>query len=70
MRRMLISSFYNTLIDKEDAIPMSTMIEIDKLSNIDVYSSIFTYNKKKYIEISSSNTINSIVFIDFSLDLM
>lgn len=157
MKRMMISSFYNTLIDKEDAIPMSTMLEIDKLrkkgilfsvctnrdkedvlyynhdypfidyiisfngnyiydvnndkciysnplktsvikeieklfndskmiyykednmvykieievskkkictinklSNIDVYSSIFTYNKKYYIEISSSNTMNAI----------
>lgn len=166
MRRMLISSFYNTLIDKEDAIPMSTMIEIDKLrkngilfsvctnrdkedvlyynhdypfidyiisfngnyiydikgdkciysnplkksvikkieklfnnfkmiyykednmiykieievskketsiidklSNIDVYSSIFTYNKKKYIEISSSNTINSISNLSNKLNI-
>ena len=166
MKRMMISSFYNTLIDKEDAIPMSTMLEIDKLrkkgilvsvctnrdkedvlyynhdypfidyiisfngnyiydvnndkciysnplktrvikeieklfndskiiyykednmvykieievskkkictinklSNIDVYSSIFTYNKKYYIEISSSNTMNAISCLSNKLSI-
>ena len=166
MIRMLISSFYNTIIDKEDAIPMSTMLEIDKLrkkgilfsvctnrdkedvlyynhdypfidyiisfngnyiydvnndkciysnplktsvikeieklfndskiiyykednmiykieievskkkictinklSNIDVYSSIFTYNKKYYIEISSSNIANAVKYLSTKLKL-
>ena len=166
MKRMMISSFYNTLIDKEDAIPMSTMLEIDKLrkkgilfsvctnrdkedvlyynhdypfidyiisfngnyiydvnndkciysnplktsvikeieklfndskmiyykednmvykieievskkkictinklSNIDVYSSIFTYNKKYYIEISSSNIANAVKYLSTKLKL-
>ena len=31
MKRMIINSFYNTLIDKEDAIPLSTMLEIERL---------------------------------------
>ena len=28
---MVINSFYNTLIDKEDAIPVSTMLEIERI---------------------------------------
>jgi len=31
MIKMLVSSFYNTLIDEEDAIPTSTMLEIDRM---------------------------------------
>ena len=31
MIKMLVCSFYNTLIDEEDAIPTSTMLEIDRL---------------------------------------
>ena len=30
MIKMITCSFYNTLIDKEDAIPLSTMLQIDK----------------------------------------
>ena len=40
--RMLISSFYNTLIDKEEAISFSTMLEIDKLRKKDILFSICT----------------------------
>ena len=29
MIRMIVSSFYNTIIDEEDAIPTSTMFELD-----------------------------------------
>ena len=31
MIKMLVSSFYNTLIDEEDAIPTSTMLELDRV---------------------------------------
>lgn len=31
MIKMLVTSFYNTLINKEDAIPMSTMLELDRV---------------------------------------
>lgn len=31
MKKMVINSFYNTLIDKEDAIPLSTMLEIERI---------------------------------------
>lgn len=46
MIRMLISSFYNTIIDKEDAIPMSTMLEIDKLRKKGVLFSVCTNRDK------------------------
>ena len=31
MKKMVINSLYNTLIDKEDAIPLSTMLEIERI---------------------------------------
>lgn len=46
MIRMLISSFYNTIIDKEDAIPMSTMLEIDKLRKKGILFSVCTNRDK------------------------
>ena len=33
MIKMIVTSFYNTLIDEEDAIPTSTMIEFDEFKN-------------------------------------
>ena len=47
MIRMLISSFYNTIIDKEDAIPMSTMLEIDKLRKKGILFSVCTNRDKE-----------------------
>ena len=47
MKRMMISSFYNTLIDKEDAIPMSTMLEIDKLRKKGILFSVCTNRDKE-----------------------
>jgi len=47
MIRMVISSFYNTLIDKEEAIPTSTMLEIDKLRNKGITFSICTNRSKE-----------------------
>ena len=39
------------------------------MANIDVYSSIFTYNKKYYIEISSSNIANAVKYLSTKLKL-
>ena len=49
MIRMVISSFYNTLIDKEDAIPASTMIEIDKLRKKGILFSVCTNRSKEEV---------------------
>ena len=54
MIRMVVSSFYNTLINYEEAIPTSTMLEIDRIRNNKVlftistnglYNEILDYNK-------------------------
>lgn len=42
MIKMVASSFYNTLIDKEEAIPMSTMLQIDRIRNNNIKFSILT----------------------------
>ena len=44
MIRLLVTSFYNTLIDEEDAIPTSTMFAFDKLKAKDLSLS-FLINK-------------------------
>ena len=49
MIRMVVSSFYNTLIDKEDAIPMSTMLEIDKLRKKGIIFSVCTNRDKEEV---------------------
>ena len=33
MLKMIVSSFYNTIIDYEEAIPTSTVLEIDRIRN-------------------------------------
>lgn len=54
MIRIVVSSFYNTLIDNEEAIPTSTMLEIDRIRNNKVlfivstnglYREVLDYNK-------------------------
>ena len=54
MIKMVVSSFYNTLIDSEDAIPTSTMLEIERLRNKKIlftvatnglYEEVLDYNK-------------------------
>ena len=54
MIRIVVSSFYNTLINYEEAIPTSTMLEIDRIRNKKVlftvstnglYNEILEYNK-------------------------
>lgn len=42
MIKMVASSFYNTLIDKEEAISMSTMLQIDRIRNNNIKFSILT----------------------------
>ena len=44
--RMFISSFYNTLINNEEAIPVSTMLEIEKLKNKGILFSVCTNRLK------------------------
>ncbi len=42
MIKMVACSFYNTLIDKEDAIAMSTMLQIDKIRNKNIKFTVLT----------------------------
>lgn len=42
MIKMIACSFYNTLIDKEDAIAMSTMLEIDRIRNKNIKFVVLT----------------------------
>ena len=42
MKKMIINSFYNTLIDKEDAIPLSTMLEIERVRKNNYLFTIIT----------------------------
>lgn len=42
MIKMVACSFYNTLIDKEDAIAMSTMLEIDRIRNKNIKFIVLT----------------------------
>ena len=42
MYKMLVSDFYNALIDYEEAIPLSTMIEIDKIRQNGILFSVVT----------------------------
>ncbi len=42
MIKMFISSFYNTLIDEEDAIPTTTMLAIDQLKQKNILITIIT----------------------------
>lgn len=49
MYKLLISDFEDTLIDEEDAIPLSTVLEIDKIRNNKVLFGIFTKRNFKSI---------------------
>ncbi len=42
MIKMVACSFYNTLIDKEDAIAMSTMLQIDKIRSKNIKFTVLT----------------------------
>ena len=65
MIRMVVSSFYNTLIDYEEAIPTSTMLEIDRIRNKNVLFTISTNGL--YKEILEYN--KSYPFVDYIISL-
>lgn len=50
MKKMIINSFYNTLIDKEDAISLSTMLEIERVRKNGCKFVIVTNRSAKELE--------------------
>lgn len=44
MIKLIVSSFYNTLINKEEAIPFSTMLEIERIRKKGIVFSVCTNN--------------------------
>ena len=65
MLKMVVSSFYNTLIDKEEAIPSSTMLEIDRIRNKGIQFSVCT--NRLYTEIKYYN--HDFPFVDYIISL-
>lgn len=65
MIRIVVSSFYNTLINYEEAIPTSTMLEIDRIRNNKVLFTISTNGL--YKEILDYN--KSYPFVDYIISL-
>ena len=65
MIRMVLSSFYNTLIDNEEAIPTSTMLEIDRIRNKGIIFTISTNGL--YNEILEYN--RDFPFVDYIISL-
>ena len=49
MIKLLVSSFYNTLIDEEDAIPTSTMFELDRVREQNIKFAITTNNLEEEV---------------------
>ena len=65
MLKMVSSSFYNTLIDNEEAIPKTTMLEIDCIRKKNI---LFTINTNRhYQEVLDYN--KSYNFIDYIISL-
>lgn len=65
MLKMAVSSFYNTIIDKEDAISTSTVLEIDRLRNKGIIFSVCT--NRLYGEILDYN--HDFPFVDYIISL-
>ena len=65
MIKMVVSSFYNTIINDEEAIPTSTMLEIDRIKQKGILFSICT--NRQYKEILEYNKDFS--FVDFIISL-
>ena len=65
MLKMVVSSFYNTLIDGEDAIPASTMLEIERIRKKGIIFSICT--NRTYKEILDYN--KDFPFVDYIISL-
>ena len=66
MIKMVVSSFYNTIIDEEDAIPTSTMLEIERIRQKGILFSICT--NRQYKEILDYNKDFSFVYYIISLN--
>ena len=65
MIKMVVSSFYNTIIDKEEAIPASTMLEIDRIRNKKVIFALCT--NRFYQEVLDYN--HDFPFVDYIISL-
>ncbi len=65
MIKMIVSSFYNTLIDEEEAIPTSTMLQIEKLRKRKKWFSVCT--NRQYQEILEYN--RDFPFVDYIISL-
>lgn len=65
MIKMVVSSFYNTLIDNEEAIPVSTMLEIERIRKKGIVFSICTNGY--YKEVLDYN--RDFPFIDYIVSL-
>ena len=65
MIKMIVSSFHNTLIDNEGAIPMSTMLEIERIRKKKILFTICT--NRGYKEVLEYN--KDFPFIDYIISL-
>ena len=65
MIKIVVSSFYNTLIDYEEAIPSSTMLEIDRIRSKNILFTIST--NRSYLEILDYN--KDFPFVDYIISL-
>jgi hydroxymethylpyrimidine pyrophosphatase-like HAD family hydrolase len=65
MIKMVVSSFYNTLIDEEEAIPTSTMLEIERIRKKGIVFTICT--NRGYKEVLDYN--KDFPFIDYIVSL-
>ena len=65
MIKMVVSSFYNTLINQEDAIPTSTMLEIERIRQKKILFTICT--NRQYQEVLDYN--KDFPFVDYIISL-
>lgn len=65
MIKMVVSSFYNTLVDSEEAIPTSTMLEIERIRKKGIVFSVCT--NRTYQEVLEYN--KDFPFIDYIISL-
>ena len=65
MIKMVVSSFYNTLINEEDAVPVSTMLEIERIRKKGILFTICT--NRTYKEVLDYN--KDFPFIDYIIFL-
>ena len=65
MTKMVICSFYNALIDSEDAIPTSTMLEIERIRNKGILFVVGT--NRSYQEVLEYN--RDFPFVDYIVSL-